>query len=792
MTHRLRHTLLLVALTLVGAGCSVVRKLPEGSYLVQKVTVETDREAPKEERITASEFDRYIRQTPNKHFLGTNFYVWVYNQADPQKENWWNRFKRKIGEEPVILSEEQTVQSAQNLKYYMDSRGFFSSRALFHIDTTSRRKRAKITYKTIQGEPYRYRRITYEFQDKFLENLILRDTARSLLRPGEIYNIATLDRERERIADYLQQRGYYNFSVNNIYFPVDTTVGNHLCDVRVVIKQHLAGYDDRGQAILENNTVYRIGQINLLPAYDPTLSPEVLRAEASDTTRYRGLNIIQSGRQSVRPKVLRQAVPLYPNYVYDAELVNRTYRNIMGLGYFKSARISFDVLPRDSANVVSYIDDSGHADSTRTQYTQEGYLRCNILCTPQLKQSYKIELEGSTTSSFYGLKATVGYQNRNLFRGLESFDLSFTTGLEFMRARTAAKRRANEFGVTTGLVIPRFLFPISLGRVQNRLVSPRTRIALSFNYQDRPYYRRTLTSMTWTYSWSNTRYSSFSLRPIDLNLIDVGYLDENFMAQMTNIYLRDSYRSQFIAGISGSYSYNNQLKNLGRNATLLQVNWETAGNLLDGLEHLFSRPAPGKNYYEVFGIQYSQYFRVDASISRKIALGEKGAVVGRLYIGYAMPYGNSTSLPVDRYFYCGGNSSMRGWVPRTLGPGEIYLDEQTRAYPQQLGSMRLEANLEFRFPIWGIFHGATFFDAGNVWMTDAKQYPAEAIFHFDDFYRQLGFNTGIGLRLDIKFAVLRLDWGIQLHNPNNAPGDRWIRGLAWKDTALNFGVGYPF
>ena len=116
------------------------------------------------------------------------------------------------------------------------------------------------------------------------------------------------------------------------------------------------------------------------------------------------------------------------------------------------------------------------------------------------------------------------------------------------------------------------------------------------------------------------------------------------------------------------------------------------------------------------------------------------------------------------------------------------------SYPTQLGDMKLEANLELRFPIWGIFHGATFFDLGNIWyvrQTDGS-IPEAALFHFDTFYKQLGFNTGLGLRLDIKFVVLRLDWGIQLHNPNNPAGERWIHNFRWSNTALNFGVGYPF
>lgn len=238
-----------------------------------------------------------------------------------------------------------------------------------------------------------------------------------------------------------------------------------------------------------------------------------------------------------------------------------------------------------------------------------------------------------------------------------------------MKTPSARKRNAIEFGVNMGLQFPRFLLPFRTQRWQS-IQMPRTRLEFGINFQDRPYYRRTLSSVAWGYSWSDLKYSSYSLRPIDINVIDMGYVNrEDFLDHLQNEYLKRSYESQFISGLSFSYVYNNQRKHLGGNATLLRFNYEMAGNLLDGLMHLFSRPAAGKDYYEVFGLQYSQYFRADLSVSRKIMLGEVTALVGRLYGGYGMAYGNSTSIPFDRLFYAGGANSMRGWAPRMLGPG---------------------------------------------------------------------------------------------------------------------------
>ena len=802
--RRACRCLVAVALSLAGSACSVTRHIPEGGYFLQRVRIEDDKATPRRERIAASELEKYVRQTPNKRLLGTNFYVWLYEQADSARDNGWNNWKRRVGEAPVLFDLSLTERSVQNLKVYMDSKGFFSSRATCEVDTVSRRRRAKVTFRTFQGAPYRIDTVSYEFQDRSLSPLILSDTAGTLLHAGDVFDVSVLDAERERITARLREQGYYNFSVSNILFRADTLTGDNRVKLRMVVRQNLTGYDDRGRPRTEDNRVYRIDRINVFPDYDPAaFRTDTALLSRLDTIHYRGLNVVSEKRPALRPAVLRQAIPLYPGYLYDASQVNRTYSDLMALGYFRSAKISFEERPQgaDSADFVPF-PAASPADTAARSSVREGYLTCNILCTPTLRQSFKVDLEGSTTSSFYGLKATLGYQNRNIFRGAESFDVSFTAGYEFMKAPDAKKKRATEFGITTGLTFPRFLLPWRTGR-QRSVVQPRTKVELSVNFQDRPYYRRTLSSAGIAYMWSNNRYSSFSLRPVDINVVNVRDLDVSFLMvdnpdsegeELTpNRYLLESFNTQFIGGLSFGYSYNNQRRNLNGNATNIRFNLETAGNLIDGVDHLFFSPSKSdKPYYTIFGIPYAQYFRTDLSVSRKIMLGGVTALVGHIYGGVAMAYGNSSSVPFDRQFYCGGSNGMRGWTPRTLGQGSV--PDPHGSFPVQTGDVKLEANLELRFPVWGIVHGATFFDLGNVWYIrqNPSEYSDDAEIHFDRFYKQQGFNTRLGQRFDNNFAVLRLDWGVQLHNPNNPAGERWIHDFKWKNTALNFGVGYPF
>ena len=748
---------------------------------------------PRRERIKSDEVMRYIRQRPNKHFFGSDFYVWVYSLANPEKDNWWNNLKRKIGEEPVLFSMRDTERSQSNLKIYLESRGYYDSDVSYAVDTTYRKKRAKVTYSLRQGKPYYIDNVSYDFRDRFLEPILLPDTVNTLLHKGDIFDISVLDKERERIALYLKDRGYYSFTVNNVEYVADTLGGDHKVGIKVIIKQNLLGYNARGKAMYDNNIVYRLRNINIVPNYNPVAAKSSEGYfDAFDTIDYRGLNIAFRGKQpKVRERVLRGAIPLYPNYIYNYSQVNRTYSNLMSMGYFKSARISFRELA-DSTAQRGDITHIGGAQSLSSlvNYTREGYLDCDIFCTPALRQSVKAELEASTTSSFYGLKAVLGYQNRNIFRGAEMFELTGTAGYEYMKAPKSKKRHAMEFGLAASLSFPRFL--IANYAMKQSIVAPKTKFEISYNYQDRPYYRRGLSSVSWAYSWRNRTSSSFVIRPVTINWVDVSYIDQDYFNSLQNQYLKHSFESQLILALSGSYVYNKHYKSAPNNRTTVRVNGEIAGNLLDGLEHLFSHPND-KGYYELLGIRYSQYVRGDVSASHKVMFGKVTALAARLYAGVGYAYGNSDAIPFDRMFYAGGSNSMRGWAPRTLGPGSSAAPTNV-IYPTQLGDMKLEANIEFRFPIWGIFQGATFFDAGNIWYIGRKgvDYPEGSVFRFGEFYKQLAFNTGIGLRLDIKFAILRLDWGIRLHDPNQPAGQRWIHNFKWKNTSLNFGVGYPF
>ena len=807
MRRSVRYIFLLLIVPLVVA-CNISRYIPEDSYLVSKVNIVSDKSVPRSERITTENNDllKLVRQTPNGRVLGS-MQIWLYHHINPDKDNWWNEFKRRNSEEPVLLNMNLTARSVENLETFMQWKGYFESSVEVEVDTTRRKHRAEVTYRITQNKPTLIESFDYDIRDASLRQIILADSVNCPIRPGDIFDAERLNAERNRITSMLNNMGYFDFTIKNVSYDADTTGLHDKARICMVVTPHSISSGDRNsQPTYEDHSIYRIKNINIYPTYDPMLRSTLGFSDDAqiDTVSYGGLRIIRDKNHSsrLRNKVLYRVLPLQPNTTYDAALVRTTYDRLKSLGIFSNTRIDFDLAPVPES-LITFVGDNPK-DDTQFVDIYERYLNCNIYCTPALQRSFKADAEVSSSADYSGLSFTLGYTDNNVFHGAEAFDISGRVGWEFMHAKTSANRNAYEANITAGLSFPRFLLPFSISERES-ITQQRTRLELAFDFQNRPYYMRNITTLRWAYSWRYGVRSTFVLRPIDVNWIDVRKVEENFITDINNQYLKNSFLSQINAGLTASYVYNTQRDNLDPTSTIVRANFEASGNLIQGLMTMFAHRAPNEDFYKIFGIRYSQYVRGEINASHTQNFGNSVALAGRIFMGAGLAYGNSKniSIPFDRMFYCGGASSMRGWSPRTLGPGSqttldingnpLGYDGRDNRYPAQVGDMRLEANLELRFPIWSVIKGAVFFDVGNVWyLRSSEASDPSQVFHINDFYKQLGFNTGIGLRLDLDYVVIRGDLGLKLHNPNMPVGYRWIRQLRMNSMALSFGVGYPF
>lgn len=680
--------------------CSCATQRPE--YILTRNTVVPDRTVSFAQRIPANDITPFIRLNPAPRL--------------------------RFGAPPTMLDSALIVRSARNILTYLRARGYYDSTLDWRVD--SRGHRAHVTYTVSQGRPYRIGKIRY-----LLRDTLPVDTLDRIVIPGAIFDIGSLDAERARIAADLRSKGYYDFTVNNIEYIADTLQSERIANLTLVVRENIAGYDQQGEPVYEPNRRYGIAQVVVDPYHNSLVPP-------TDTVYVDGLRILLRDRLRIRARTLRRTVTLRPGQQYNAALVEKTYSEIMRLGYFRSVAVSFQKFMSDS-------------------------LLCRIDCTPAMRQSIRTDLEGSFSSNFSAIGATIGYQNRNLFRGAESFDVSLTGRYEFLRS--VSRTGSYEIGGAVSITLPRMLSP-----VEWRPNDPHTKLEASLNYQNRPIYHRTLSGLRLTYSWRNA-LNTFAYRPVDLHVIDMRDIDRTFLANLRNPYLRDSYSSQLVPGTSFAWAHNGNYR--------VRLHLETAGNLFSLIPDTNTR--------------FSRYARAEASLSNTMRTGLKTNFVWRALIGGAVSYGRADQnpIPIDRLFYSGGSNSMRGWTVRRLGPGTLPNDDKD--YPSQVGNLKLEANVEFRFPVWDFVHSAVFVDAGNIWFAGRRDYEEAqmndaAMFRFDSFYRQIGLNTGLGVRLDFRRFLFRVDWGIKLHDPGQPARSRWINGFKLKNTALNFGVGYPF
>ena len=222
-----------------------------------------------------------------------------------------------------------------------------------------------------------------------------------------------------------------------------------------------------------------------------------------------------------------------------------------------------------------------------------------------------------------------------------------------------------------------------------------------------------------------------------------------------------------------NYTFSTQTPNPEIPYFYMRTGFETSGNVANLIIKNFSNSQ--SRPYKVFGAPFSQFIRLDADL-RHYWPQKKGVIAARFVGGVGVPYGNSEVLPYIKQYFIGGPSSIRAFQFRALGPGSFVPPEsEDNNFIEQTGDMRLEANVEYRFPIFSYFKGALFVDAGNIWlMNDIEENAPEGVFKFDRFYKEIAVGTGLGLRFDLNFLVIRLDVATPLRKPYLEEGNRWV------------------
>ncbi|MFN8153363.1 MAG: BamA/TamA family outer membrane protein [Bacteroidia bacterium] len=769
--------LILLPIIIGASACNVTRSIPEGEYLLNKNIIKTDKPEYNEQ------LQAIIKQKPNKKILGLfRFHLGLYNFANKRKETKFNKWlKTAVGEEPVILKNELTAKSSQQLEILMQNNGYFN--AVVTDTTIYRKKKAKVIYRISSGLPYFYKNIYYSIADEKIKKIVVGDSAASKLKRGNRFSNSDIQKERDRITAVIKNKGYFNFNSLYISFQADTSVGNRQVNLWTNISNPKP--NDADSIGKKDSTLYRHQQnyfkeINVEMDYDPI---NVVQGESKDTLLNNGIRFI--GKEAVLKQYkthhFLDHIYTKKDSLYSLDDIDLTYRRLSELGIFRFVNIRME-----SAAVP---DTTGKVP-----------LKCNILLAPQDKQEIKLEGEATNNGGNFGVAGNIVYRNKNFLKGAETFTFKMKGGLELQQnfgdttyesTRKLAIFNAYEIGPEVTLSIPRALWPFNTGKLK-RISNPVTSISAGFNAQNRPEYFRQLFNLSYYYTRKISKYNRIYLYPAEINYLKVS-LDPAFRAQLTklnDVNLVLGYTDQFIANGRFSYVFNNQDLNIRRKYLFFRVNLEMAGNTIY-LGNVISGTKPDADHpSSMFGVKFAQYLRPDLDIRYySPVIFTSSLMVLRFSSGIGYAYGNSQQLPFEKSFFAGGPNDIRGWRTRQLGPGANTKED----FFERFGDFKITINAEYRFDIFRKLKGALFIDGGNIWLIRASESREAGLFKPGTFLDQMAIAGGVGLRFDFTFFIIRLDGGLQMKNPARPVGDRWVMDEnKLRDITFNFGIGYPF
>lgn len=754
------------------AGCNPTKYVPSGETLLNDNHIVINREGEIEKKQVVP----YIKQQPNKRIFGARFHLGLYNLSDINKDRWPHNWLREIGEEPAVFDPYSATRSKDQIKSYIASRGYFDG---IVNDSVSTVKRRSDVYYNINVRPaYTVRNIKYEIADTNLRVLCYVDSVNCLITRGKPYDVEVLQAELKRFEKYIRNRGFYGFSGDYIHFRVDSTVGKRQVDIfYTVSNRQEIGPDKRVRE--HSHPIYRIRNIYIFPDFVPkdALEGGAAYLASLDTVNFNGYYFVSpGGRTDIKYDVILQSLYFAPGDFFNVTNTEESQQHLLAMALYRLVNIGF-----------SEVSDVPEGSELERQ------LDCNIQLTLLSRQSYRVELEGTNSAGNLGGAVNLIYQNRNLLKGGELFNMKLKAAYEAIAQEKRNLRSSQEYGVESSLKLPQFLLPFIEKGSFVKKYNPTTTLLAAYNYQNIPSYTRTMANATFGYSWHSGQYRQHIVNPLQFNVVDLLSIDSAYLAEIeTSSYLAYSYKDVLILGGNYSYIYNNQSIQKSRDYWFLRFNAEATGNMLNAVNRIAGSQRDSS--YRLFGQPFAQYIRSDIDIRYNYFFNDVGSIVYRGFFGIGIPYGNSRAIPFEKQYFSGGANGIRAWQVRTLGPGSYHPADTV--FLNQTADIKLELNAEYRFKLFWVLEGAIFLDMGNIWSIRDDPARPGSRFRLNSFYKDLAVGTGTGLRFDLNFVLLRADLGMKLRDPVISDGSKWIlmnRNYNFrKDFSLVLAIGYPF
>lgn len=680
------------------------------------------------------------------------------------------------GEPVSVFDSAAVVLTEEKLHDYLTSKGYFTNKVTSKVTNIARL--VNVTYRLEPGRPYIIDSIFYNISDTVILKLVKNKAVDSYLKRGEHYDQSKFTAERERLDLLMKDHGFYDFSRQYIEFKADT--GYLSPNRRVMVMIEIKDPAKRGY-----HKQFTIDSVTFVT--DAGYAENLKRTGRT----YRDIQY-RYHRDDYNLKILSQRVFLAPGEHFSRRKTLNTQRQLNNLDAFKFVNINFD--------------------------TTGGKFIANIFTSPLARYEWTNEAGVSVTQGYPGPFYNMTFRKRNVFKGMETLDLSGRFGFEGVAPATsdADFYKSTEAGVNASLTFPQFIWPFREEvRFRQAQYNPKTKFTAGYAFTERPEYRRTAVSLNGTYSWNNKRTRLFSLTPVNLSLIDTANLSQSFrdlleeQEALGNYGLKNSFEPALVNSLIFSVTWNhNDYGNKESSSAYIRSQFESGGTIWNIFD--------GSFITEKYELQYYQYLRLSIDMRRINILGKHTTVAYRLNSGLAYAYGANKSLPYEKYFFAGGSNSVRAWRPRRLGPGSLEPPRSEDPSADGLfdysiekpADILIESSVEIRQRLFGFVHGAVFVDAGNVWTFEPRK-TAEGVdgssgnsqFKINQFYKEIGVGTGFGLRFDFTFLILRFDVGVKVWDPARDGSDRYVLdnvkfwgpfGVNREPVIYNVGIGYPF
>lgn len=768
------------------SACSVTKHLPEGKLLYEGADLELEPLTDFEPASSLSyEIESVLSPIPNSSFLGMKVKLWFYYVAGTPKGKglrYW--IKNKLGEKPVIYDPDYTESVKNLIKNRLENNGHF--RASVSFEEEVKNKKITIHYKAEIYPPYCINTVHFPEDSSILSKEIQTLQSSTLLEKGKPYSLEALKQERNRIDFELKQRGYYFFGPDYLIYEIDTTAGkpdlpvipsldsifirdnsrfeNQLVDIFLLVKS-----DTPKKATLPQ----KVENIFIYPNYQLDKDSN----NNTDTLRLEEFEVI-SRKSRFKPGLFRRSIFLEKNKKYNRTDHQITLQRFSDLDAFKFVNIKFT------------------KDSTQA----EDLLNASIYLTPRLKRSIKAEIAAiSRSDGFGGSELKIQAINRNLFGAGENLNLSLSGNY---LGQFGSRRTINsliELKLSAEIDFPYLFLPFNLNKAYNQFTF-HTLTNLSYQYLViNPGLRANTLELKLGYEWRESIAKKHSLYPLSLTFQNTTVTSTQISNDIGQNFIAQSLEDQFLLGANYKYTYNDLLNGEKQNNFYFSGSVETAGNLLSLIQDIRKNP---DNPRKLLGARYAQFARFGVEFRYYRRLSKSTQLASRFLANLGIPYGNSDILPFFKQYFIGGPNSIRAFPLRSLGPGSYSPPDSLQAsnFVQRAGDIKLEANVEYRFGIFSFLNGAVFLDTGNIWLLKNDSTRVGGKFETQNFLKEIAIGTGVGLRFDFSFLVLRFDFGFPLYNPILPDRERWIINKInffskdWRRDNLTFNVaiGYPF